>query len=365
MQKFIEREVFMSNRITTSDFQTFEVITKNGDVLTFKVKIKDKSLLHNKEHLQTIISEIEKFCCIRQGPSTNNLTKLRADKKTGLELNFLHDEATIKKGSFILTIPDYSKIKGLKTSTHQLLDALTIKLTETGAASPNVKISLSEYMATRGLKDRKEAKQQVKNDMQILRTASLTWEETNKGKTECFKFVNIADSGEVKRNGDIVFTFGSTFYKALLKYSVMPYPNQLQTLNNRKNPNSYCLLRKISEHKCMNFGKVNENLISVKTLLNSAPYIPSYEEVMGTNRNLKERIIEVFERDMSAFEETATWNYCHKLGKPLSNEELKEMDYNLFENLLVKINWKDYPIMTLKRSADSQNNDNENPPDTP
>lgn len=343
----------MSNRITTSDFETFEVITKNGDVLTFKVKIKNKSLLHNKKYLQTIVSEIEKFCCIRQGPSTNNLTKLRADKKTGLELNFLHDEANIKKGSFILTIPNYSKIKGLKTSTHQLLDALTIKLTETGAASPNVKISLSEYMSIRGLKDRKETKQQIKNDMQILQTASLTWKETNKGKTECFKFVNLADSGEVKKNGDIVFTFGNTFYKALLKYSVMPYPNQLQTLNNRKNPNSYCLLRKISEHKAMNLGKINENLISVKTLLNSAPYIPSYEEVMSTNRNLKERIIEVFERDMNAFEETATWNYCHKLGKPLSNEELKKIDYNTFENLLIKINWKYYPTMTLKNSANS------------
>ena len=343
----------MNNKITTTDYQTFEVITKNGDVLTFKVKIKNKSLLHNKKHLQTIISEIEKFCCIRQGPSTNNLTKLRADKKTGLELNSLYDEATIKKGNFILTIPNYSKIKGLKTSTYQLLDTLTIKLTETGAVSPNVKISLSEYMSIRGLKDRKEAKQQVKHDMQILRTASLTWEETNREKTECFKFVNLADSGEVKRNGDIVFTFGSTFFNALLKYSVMPYPNQLQTLNNRKNPNSYCLLRKISEHKAMNFGKINENLISVRNLLNCAPYIPSYEEVMKTDRKYKERIIEVFERDMNAFEETAIWNYCYKLGKPLSNEELKKMDYNTFENLLIKINWKDYPIMTLKKTIES------------
>lgn len=354
----------MSNQITTSDYQTFEVITENGDVLTFKVKIKNKSKLKNKDQLQTIISEIEKFCCIRQGPSTNNLTKIRADKKTGLELNFLYDEAIIKKGSFILTIPNYSKIKGLKNSTHQLLDALTIKLTETGAVNPNVVLPLSEYMSIRGLKDRKEAKQQAKNDMQILRTASLTWEETNRGKTECFKFVNIADSGEVKRNGDIVFTFGNTFYNALLRYSVMPYPNQLQTLNNRKNPNSYCLLRKISEHKCMNFGKVNEDLISVKTLLNCAPYIPSYEEVMRTNRNYKERIIEVFERDMNAFEETVTWNYCHKLGKPLSNEELKKMDYNTFENLLVKINWNVYPIKALRNPTDSQNNSNGSSPDT-
>lgn len=355
----------MNNKITTRDYQTFEVTTENGDVFTFKVKIKNNSKLSKHEQLQTIINEIEKFCCIRQGPSTNNLTKLRADKKKGLKLNPICDEANIKKGSFILTIPNYSKIKGLKTSTHQLLDALTIKLTETGALSPKVVLPLSEYMSRRGLKDRKEAKQQAKNDMQILRTASLTWEEKNKEKTECFKFVNLADCGEVKRNGDIVFTFGSTFFNALLKYSVMPYPNQLQTLNNRKNPNSYCLLRKISEHKSMNIGKINEDLISVRTLLNCAPYIPSYEEVMGTNRNFKERIIEVFERDMSAFEETATWNYCHKLGKPLSNEELKKMDYNTFENLLVKINWKDYPIITLKRSTSSQNNENENPPDTP
>lgn len=298
--------------------------------------------------VQAIQATQRDFNTIRQGKSTNALTKMRAIEGKGLRIDSITGDATIQSGNFTLSVQNYAQLAGLKTSTHQLLDAITVSLTESGAKSPTVILPLEEYMRVRGLKDRKEAKAQAKADMEILRGASVSWEEKKGRKTESYSFVNIADSGEIKRNGDIVFTFGSTFYNVLLSYPVMPYPAQLQRINSKKNPNSYYLLRKIAEHKNMNVGKKNENVIAVKTLLGVAPFIPSYDEVMSGNRNVANRIIEPFERDMDALEDTLSWHYCHSLDKPLTDEELRNMDYATFESLLIFTEWKSYPDQTAR-----------------
>lgn len=294
------------------------------------------------------------FSTIRQGTATNALTKLRAIEGRTATIDPITGTATITKGNFTLTIPNYADLSGLKTSTYQLLDAITVALTESGAKSPTVIIPLEEYMERRKLKDRKEAKNQAKDDIEILRQSSITGEEKRGKNTQSYSFVNLADSGEVRRNGDIVFTFGNTFFNMLLSYPIMPYPAQLWTLNSKKNPNSYYLLRKIAEHKNMNIGKKNEDTIAVKTLLAIAPTIPSYDEVMKADRALNRRIIEPFERDMDALEETLTWEYCHSNNTPLTDEEAANMTYETFAGLLIRAYWKQYPDQTarLERKAE-------------
>ncbi len=322
--------------------------------------VKENAINLNPRVAPTIlpINEAEKktFSTIRQGTATNALTKIKAIEGKTAKLDPITGTATIKKGNFTLTIPDYATLSGLKTSTYQLLDAITIALTESGAKSPTVVIPLKAYMDRRGLKDRKEAKNQVKADLEVLRKSSITGEEKRGKNTTSYSFVNIADSGEVKRNGDIVFTFGTTFFNMLLGYPVMPYPAQLQSINNRRNPNSYYLLRKIAEHKNMNIGKKNEDIISVKTLLSVAPNLPSYDEVKATDRAFTRKIIEPFERDMDALADTLTWIYCHSNNTPLTDEELQNMSYDIFKGLLVKIDWRQYPDQTarLERKAERQ-----------
>lgn len=312
------------------------------------------------DHLQPIPApariEQQPYSTIRQGTSTNALTKFRAITGKTATIDSVTGTATIKQGNFTLTIPNYEQLAGLKTSTYQLLDAITVALTESGAKSPTVILPLSEYMKRRGLKDRKEAKNQAKADMEILRQASFTWEEKRGKNTNSFTFVNLADSGEIRRNGDIVFTYGNTFYNVLLGYPVMPYPSQLQTLNSKRNPNSYYFLRKIAEHKNMNIGKKNEDIIAVKTLLAVAPFIPSYDEVMQSKgRALTRQIIEPFERDLDALEETLSWTYCHSNNAPLTDEELATLSYDVFKDLLIHTEWKDYPDQTarLQRKAEA------------
>lgn len=297
----------------------------------------------------------ESFSIIRQGIATNALATVKPHTRGNTRIDPITKTATItapiKGGSLILTIPNYDQLTGLKTSTHQLLDALVIDLTESGAKSTTVMLSLSDYMKRRGLKDRKEARKQFTEDLDVLLKTSLSWEEKRGKSSIPYAGVNITDSWiwADKKKTAIAYTFGQTFFNVLLGYPVMPYPAQLQTLNAKKNPNSYFLLRKIAEQKNMNVSDVNHgDIISVETLLSVAPYIPSYEEVMRGNRNTLNRIIEPFERDMDALEDTLTWEYCHSKGTPLTQEERDSLAYDLFKGLLVKIKWIHYPDQTAR-----------------
>ena len=100
---------------------------------------------------------------------------------------------------------------------------------------------------------------------------------------------------------------------------------------------------------------MNENIISVATLLNSTRSIPTKEMVEDLNRNTVARIIEPFERDMNALQEIFDWHYCHPHsgGKELTDEELENLDFDTFSKLMIKIDWKDYPDQTerLERQA--------------
>ena len=293
------------------------------------------------------------FSTIRQGTATNALTKIKPSTKRNTIIDTITGTATIPQGNLSITIPDFTKLTGFKTSTYQLLDALTVALTETGANTPAVALSLEEYMKKRGLKDKKEARKQAKDDLETLFNATISFKEKRKkGQEHDFLDIRIIDSKGI-RKGIINVTFGTVFYKILLGYPIMPYPAQLWELNSKRNPNSFYLLRKIAEHKNMNVGKKNEDIIAVKTLLAVAPNLPSYEEVMNTDRAISRRIIEPFERDMDALEDTLTWTYCHSNNTPLTDEELSSMSYDTFISLLIKIDWKQYPDQTarLKRKA--------------
>jgi hypothetical protein len=304
--------------------------------------------------LPTADGEQKTFSTIRQGTATNALTKIKPNTKRNTVIDPITGTATITQGDLSITIPEFTELTGFKTSTYQLLDALTVALTETGAKSPVIALSLEEYMAKRGLKDKKEARKQATDDLETLFNAKISFKEKRKkGQEQDFHDIRIIDSKGI-RKGIINVTFGTAFYNILLGYPVMPYPAQLWTLNSKRNPNSFYLLRKIAEHKNMNVGKRNEDVIAVKTLLAVAPNLPSYEEVMATGRQLDQRIIQPFERDMDALEDTLTWTYCHSKNSPLTEEELSSMSYDTFISLLIKISWKQYPDQTarLERKAE-------------
>ena len=285
------------------------------------------------------------FSLIRQGPATNTLTKINIrHKDKNINIDPITGTAKAQRGDFYVVIPDFTSLDmpELKQTTLQLLDALTATSTAAGGAQ-SISISLEEYMTRRGLKDRKEARRQAEEDLKALHKAHISFKGKISGKAQDYYDVNILDAQGIS-NGIIRATFGSTLFNILTTYPVMPYPAELWTFNSKNNPNSYYLLRKISEHKNMNIGKKNEDIIAVKTLIDVCPDIPSYEEVMETNKAVKRRIIDRFERDLDAIKTIKEWHYCHSLDTPLTDKELAVMDHKTFIKLLVKIDWgEQYP----------------------
>lgn len=132
-------------------------------------------------------NETEKstFSTIRQGTATNALTKVKPSTKRNTIIDAITNTATIKQGSLTLNIANFSDTKGFKTSTLQLLDALTVSLTESGAKTPIVALPLEEYMAKRGLRDKKEARKQATADLDALFNATISFKEKRKkGKSK-------------------------------------------------------------------------------------------------------------------------------------------------------------------------------------
>lgn len=297
----------------------------------------------------------EGFKSVRQGTATNEFTKVRATPQNTVHIA-LKQVSEIRRGDMIITIPDDYSPKGLKTSTYQLLDAAMWKLTESGAASPEVHLSKEEYLQLRGLESWDKAQRQIKADLSMLLSVQLTRNpSTKRNKTkpgQTFKLMNFFDSAEVDKKGTIRITFAPTFFSLINEkgaFNVAYFPNLLWHLDNKRNPNSYFLGRKIAELKNIQYGDKNEDRISTKTLRENAPYIPSYDEVMAEDRHLTNRIIAPLERDLDALEEILTWEYCHKNGAPLTDEEVQNFNYKLFDTLLVKVTWKDYPPRPPKR----------------
>lgn len=289
--------------------------------------------------------EISQFSTIRQGRGTNTLTKITTTKNQGTK-DKIADKLTIKKDGVTVSIANFSNVLGLKTTTHQLLNALMVTLTEAGVKEQGVALPLEDYMALRGLKDKKTARSQVKADLDTLYNASMSFKENIKGKDQDFYDVRIIESKGIK-NGVIYASFSSQLFKVIQEYPIMSYPLALWKINPNRNPNSFYFGAKITEHKNMNLGKKNEDIISVQTLLKATPELPTYEEVQNSNRAFTSRIIEPFKRDMDALKDILQWEYCKSRGEPVTDEELEKLDYDIFSRLLIKVYWHSYPDKTL------------------
>jgi len=292
-----------------------------------------------------------KFALMRNGTATNELMKIPPKKKQQVaKLDVITNTANFNHDNFLVTFEKFSEIQGLRTSTKKLLDELMIKFTEGSGKSLVVNLSLDEHMDIRGLKDAKEARKQVREDLETLSNMTLTFNQKIDGKPKDFLNLKIIGTHGIK-NGIISAAFDIGFHELILKYQPMPIPQVFLALNDNRNPNAYLLGRRISLHKNMNYGSKNEDIISVRTLLETCPNIPTKEEVAQKDRDYKRKIIEPFETGMNALEETEvlTWEYCHSKGEPLSDIELKTIDYEIFINLLIKITWTDYPIREIKK----------------
>lgn len=323
--------------------------------------LKEKAPEHYEEIIKFIDNILEKnktkdYALMQQGTATNKLTKIKSREKD-IKIDPVTGTGIMTWGDFTVAMKNFKEIAGFRTSTHKLLDALMIEFTETGGKDTKVTLSLKKLMELRGLKNEKSARRQTEEDLETLYNASISFTQQLKGKKDFLDMRLVIDKGI--KSGIVQCTFHPDFYGLMKTYQVMPMNKKALALDDRYNPNAYYFLREFCEHMNMNYSKPNKNLISVMTLLKSTPEIPTYEELEKTNRQYKQKIIDPFERDLNKLEEirAITWEYCHTNALPLSDEELKEMDYEIFHKLLIHFELIDYPQRdNSKKSLQVKNN---------
>jgi hypothetical protein len=282
------------------------------------------------------VEEQQDFYLLAQSHSSNKLAKQLTKHIADTAQFDFYGNGTIIDKDFKLFIKGYRElVNGVNQSAAMLLDSLMIAATQNGLQSTLITLPLREYMEMRELKDEKEIRAQVKRDIDSLERISFEYRGIGKQRGAWLK-VSIAGGtvGQIK-NGDIIFRFNQDFFDSFrtgnYKYIYMYFPREALRGNIKQHPHKYWLARKIAEHKRMNLGKPNEDIISVRTLINACPHFPSY------TKRVTERMITPFERDMDELNESLSWHYTDMEEGP--------KDYQAFINATVTINWRYYPTM--------------------
>ncbi len=292
--------------------------------------------------------DLGQYMKLPQDNHTNNLAhKLTTKVKVKDPAQFdLTGKATITSQDFRLYIEGYDKlVNGANTSAVKFFDAAVITCSRN--RDPLARIPLKKYMELRGLKDEKEARKQIKADMEVLKSVKFEYKGTGKGRGDWLSLSLYGGRAGIYR-GVIEFRFTPEFYASIPKNQFMFIPKEYFSTRDRYNPHTAYFIRRIAEHKRMNLGKPNENIIGVETLVNSSPTFPKYEDV---NYRFTQFILEPFERDMDAIQ-SIKWHYA---GEQPTN-------YNEFITSNVVITWVDYPDVAklTQRKKNSLNGDDTN-----
>jgi hypothetical protein len=282
------------------------------------------------------------FVSMLNGPGMNKLMQINTKAKN-LKVNCITNNAVITYENITAIIENFNKLSGLmKVSTKKLLDICTIRLMAQNdykkSIDPNtiITVPLEKYMEicgiplTKSSKDRTRIK--VKEDLEFIYNLSLEWSENFGRQTRNFEKMRICDKVGIK-NGNIIFNFTKELAIYLINSYVTQYPIILLQVDER-NPSIYNIGRKLLLHYSIdsNQSKGIANIISVESLLKNCPDIPTYKEVVATDRALERRIIVPFEKALDALQDKniIEWHYCSGKHVPLTDAQLENFNYETF-----------------------------------
>lgn len=304
----------------------------------------------NKELIPLICSYTQKFAKLYaeahtkrttylklpQSVNTNKLSrKLAARKDIQVMLN---DTATlVDDKDFKLYVENFSGYIA-NTSAVKLLDAVIMNCITNKTLL--ARIRLKDYMELRELSDEKTARKQILADMKALKKVTIEYKGIGKRRGD-FIIAGLYGGWGGIYNGIIEFRITPELLASIPQQQYMYIPNEYFATNDKYNPHTAYFIRRIAEHKRMNLGKPNENIISVKTLIESSPLFPKYEEI---NYRFSQFMLEPFERDMDAIY-SFKWHY----------EGNEPENYNEFITSNVVITWGNYPDVTKLRAAKNKN----------
>ena len=231
---------------------------------------------------------------------------------------------TFHQGSFKL-IARYTKGK-LNQEAHMLF--IYSRMMYKG--NPIISFTVEDYMAYRGLESKHRTVRQIKRGLEKL--AATQFEITGKDKTSGSLFSLF---GIHYKNNVIRLTLtpeGQAYFQGARAFAYLP--TGLLLIDSQKNPHTIPLVMKLSNLKAMNHRKPNKGDTYKVSILIENTDIPTYQHVkekMG--RRYKDKIIDVFERDMNASADILCWNYTEGSGN----------SWKEFKDATVSIQWIDHP----------------------
>lgn len=298
------------------------------------------------------------------GKATNHMISMIGKPMTK---NILNASASVAQGDMTLVLEKIDQLKGsLGVSTHKLLStAITefTRLNHTGSSSKRldcslIHIPLKEYALLCGhrievqetqkeedaVKEKKradnalkEARKKINKDLDVLFSATLSWNEKIHKRDVNFLDVRLIEAKGI-RNGQIEIRFSQTFSEYLVKLPLTQYPLTLLKLDERS-ANAYSLGFKLTTHYNMDNNVVQgtNQLLKVKSILQILD-LPTYEKVRSQRKSWDERIKEPFEESLGKLVSCgflADWRYSHSKAIPLEDEEATFENYQEWEETLI------------------------------
>ncbi len=292
----------------------------------------------------------------------------------------------VTKNGHKLTATDFNKVIGsLSVSSNKLLIHAITYLLKTNyykghprSVIPTVEMPLDEYARLTGVdifprtmptpeeqeKENRRAEanlKKLKNDIKrdFGDIAELEWRGEERGNGPAagdYDNLRLISRHRIWR-GVIRVNFDIDVATYFLRSYLFQMPTALYSYDNRK-PNAYAIAYKIAVHNSNdnNFLQGTNNTLSVSSLLDAAPEIPTIEKLQETNqRNWKVKIKGALEK---ALNESITkgflskWEYRDtKTGKTYSPDQANALTYLQWHRLMVDFIVIDAPDQTERRDA--------------
>lgn len=213
----------------------------------------------------------------------------------------------------------------------------TITLKDLGNYS-KIRITLDKYMELTKTKDKKTARKTIEEACDRL--FDISFITTVKRGKEIVRYEGrLFQSRMTKQRGGI---YEMEFSNDYLRYCATATPAAfhigMYQLNGKTNPYSWSIGEKLRWYYEINRGREQAARLSVSKLLEAVTDIPTYEEVMQTNRRVTERIISPVERDLDELQAKGvlkSWEYSNAKGLPLTREQVESMDYDTWSKLYI------------------------------
>ena len=266
----------------------------------------------------------------------------------------LKDDTTIELENFIDNKYNLQTSKVLILALEKLTEKMPCKAKiEEIEKNRVIEITLDEYMERCNITSRTQARKQLNEAIKTLTyDLKLSWydEKQKFFYNRCSIFKEVINMNSPIVNSRAVIQFDYDFSKGLSYGYIMPVNEKILSLDIRRYPSALPLAIKILQHKSMNKGKMNEDIISTKTLLKATSEIPKYESLTsksGLSRKIITPLINALEElvDSQIIDE---YFFTERLGKQIDIKALERLNYNNFIDWTVHFKISDFP--NYKRS---------------